>query len=152
MSSAVAAQLLGVKQTTISKYVNEYYEREGKIISLRGFVHDIVRSTTHKRWIIELYLNGYTTKEIHEKTDHDIASIDRYLKRYLSVVSLVEELNTADSLKVARMLGISERSAREYIAIYLEYKETSKIKRIDYYKEIEKATQGRLEKEKNNKL
>ena len=141
LSSSVAAGLLGIKQTTISKYVREYYEREEKIIPLRGFIHDMGRTTTHKRWIIELYLNGYTTKQIQERTDHKISSIDRYLKTYLSVVSIMDELKTVDTLKISRLLCISEHSAREYTAICLEYRETSKIKRIDFYKDIEKLTE-----------
>lgn len=140
LTSSVAGELLGLKQTTISKYTKEYYERTAEIIPLRGFIHDIGRTTTHKRWIIELYLNGYTTKEIQEKTKHKISSIDRYLKRYMSILSIVEELKTLEYLKISRILGISESSVKENLAIYLEYKEASKIKRIDYYKEINGKT------------
>lgn len=145
LSSSVAANLLGVKQTTVSHFVREYYEREQKIIPLRGFIHDMGRTTTHKRWIIELYLNGYTTKQIQERTDHKISSIDRYLKSYLSVVSVMDELKTVDTLKISRLLCISEYSAREYTAICLEYRKTSKIKRIDFYKDIEKQTDENIE-------
>lgn len=141
LSSAVAASLLNIKQTTVSKYVREYFEREGKVVPLRGFVHDMGKTTTHKRWIIELYLNGYTTKQIQERTDHKIASIDRYIKRYKSVENVVQELKTVDTTKIARVLDISEHSAREYTAIYLEYRETSKIKRLDFFKDIEELTQ-----------
>lgn len=140
LSSAVAASLLNVKQTTISNYVKEYYEREGKIIPLRGFMHDMGKTTTHKRWIIELYLNGYTTKQIQERTDHKISSIDRYIKRYKAVESVIEALKTVDYVKLARVLDVSERSAKEYTAIYLEYRETSKITRLDYFKDIEELT------------
>ena len=141
LSSAVAAGLLNIKQTTISKYVKEYFEREGKVIPLRGFVHDMGKTTTHKRWIIELYLNGYTTKQIQERTDHKIVSIDRYIKRYKAVENIIEELKTVDTTKISRILDISEHSAREYTAIYLEYKETSKIKRLEFFKDIEKMTE-----------
>lgn len=141
LSSSVAAGLLNIKQTTVSKYVKEYFEREGKVIPLRGFVHDMGKTTTHKRWIIELYLNGYTTKQIQERTDHKIVSIDRYIKRYKAVENIIEELKTVDTLKISRVLDISEHSAREYTAIYLEYRETSKIKRLDFFKDIEEMTQ-----------
>lgn len=141
LSSAVAASLLNIKQTTVSKYVKEYFEREGKVVPLRGFVHDMGKTTTHKRWIIELYLNGYTTKQIQERTDHKIVSIDRYIKRYKAVENVIEELKTVDTTKIARVLDISEHSAREYTAIYLEYKETSKIKRLDFFREIEELTE-----------
>lgn len=140
LSSSVAASLLNIKQTTISKYVKAYYEREGKIIPLRGFIHDMGKTTTHKRWIIELYLNGYTTKQIQERTDHKISSIDRYIKRYKAVESVIEALKTVDYVKIARVLDVSERSAKEYTAIYLEYKDTSKITRLDYFKDIEELT------------
>jgi predicted XRE-type DNA-binding protein len=141
LSSAVAASLLNIKQTTVSKYVKEYFEREGKVVPLRGFVHDMGRTTTHKRWIIELYLNGYTTKQIQERTDHKIVSIDRYIKRYKTVENIIEELKTVDAARISRILDISEHSAREYTAIYLEYKETSKIKRLDFFKDIEELTE-----------
>lgn len=141
LSSAVATSLLNIKQTTVSKYVKEYFEREGKVVPLRGFVHDMGKTTTHKRWIIELYLNGYTTKQIQERTDHKIVSIDRYIKRYKAVENVIEELKTVDTTKIARVLDISEHSAREYTAIYLEYKETSKIKRLDFFREIEELTE-----------
>jgi predicted XRE-type DNA-binding protein len=140
LSSSVAASLLNIKQTTVSKYVKAYYEREGKIIPLRGFVLDMGKTTTHKRWIIELHLNGYTTKQIQERTDHKISSIDRYIKRYKAVESVIQALKTVDHVKVARVLDVSECSAKEYTAIYLEYRDTSKITRLDYFKDIEELT------------
>lgn len=141
LSSAVAASLLNIKQTTVSKYVKEYFEREGRIVPLRGFVHDMGKTTTHKRWIIELYLNGYTTKQIQGRTDHKIVSIDRYIKRYKAVENIIEEIKTVDTTKISRLLDISEHSAREYTAIYLEYRHTAKIKRLDFFKDIEELTQ-----------
>ncbi|MFL0167120.1 DUF1670 domain-containing protein [Candidatus Clostridium helianthi] len=141
LSSAVAASLLNIKQTTVSKYVKEYFEREGRIVPLRGFVHDMGKTTTHKRWIIELYLNGYTTKQIQSRTDHKIVSIDRYIKRYKAVENIIEEIKTVDSIKISRLLDISVHSAREYTAIYLEYRDTAKIKRLDFFKDIEAITQ-----------
>lgn len=141
LSSSVASSLLNIKQTTVSKYVKEYFEREGRVIPLRGFVHDMGKTTTHKRWIIELYLNGYTTKQIQDRTDHKIVSIDRYIKRYKAVENIIVELKTVDTVKISRVLDISQHSAREYTAIYLEYKETAKIKRLDFFKEIEELTE-----------
>lgn len=93
LTTAVAGQLLGVKQGTISSYMSQYYEREGKIIPLRGIVHDMGRTTTHKRWIIGLYLKGYTTNEVQKITDHKIPSVDRYIKRYNSISECIKEMN-----------------------------------------------------------
>jgi hypothetical protein len=148
LSTAVAGQLLGVKQQTISKYMDAYYKREGKIIPLRGVVHDMGRSTTHKRWIIGLYLKGYTTNEIQRLTDHKISSADRYISRYNSVSESIEELATMDEVKISRILGITLNLAREYIAIYKEHKATGEITRMDYYVDINKQTDQVLQDEK----
>jgi hypothetical protein len=144
LSTSVAACILGIKQTTVSKYAREYFNRTGKIIPLRGYIHDIGRTTTHKRWIVELYLCGYTTKEIEERTEHKICSIDRYLKRYLAIEQIMKELKTVDPIKISRLLDISVNSAKEYSAIYLEYAATGKIQRLDYYSDINKKTEEQL--------
>ncbi len=145
LTTAVAGQLLGVKQGTISNYTTKYYERENKMIPLRGLIHDIGRTTTHKRWILGLYLNGYTTNEIQKKTEHKILSVDRYIRRYNSVSECIEELKTMDEVKVSRLLSITQSSAREYIAIYKEHKETGEISRLDYFSKINKKTDEVLE-------
>lgn len=147
LSHSTVACILGVKQQTISKYAAAYYQREKRIIPLRGYVHDIGRTTTHKRWIIEMYLNGYTEKEIQQRTDHKIQSIERYLRRYRSVEQAIEELHTLDANKISRLLGISVSSTKEYAAIYAEYMSTSKIRRLDYYADINKQTEERVDKD-----
>lgn len=146
LTTLIAAELLGVKQSAITKYVNEYFKREEKIIPLRGIIHDIGRTTTHKRWILQLYLKGYTENEIQKMTDHKISSIDRYLKRYIAVSSIIEELGTIDTLKISKLLDITHSSAKEYTAIYLEYKGTSNITRMDYYSKINDETDKVLSK------
>jgi predicted XRE-type DNA-binding protein len=145
LSHATAACLLGIKQSTVSKYAAAYYQRERKIIPLRGYVHDIGRTTTHKRWIIEMYLKGYTEREIQQRTDHKIQSIERYLRRYRSVEQAIEELHTLDAHKISRLLGISVNAAKEYAAIYAEYMSTSKIRRLDYYADINNQTKERID-------
>jgi transposase len=146
LTTTIVAQLFGVTQSTVSKYMSAYYEREGKIIPLRGVVHDIGRTTTHKRWIIELYLKGYPTNEIRKMTDHKILSVDRYISRYNSVTEAIEELKTSDVVKISRLLGITQSSAREYIGIYKEYKETGEINRLDYYSRINERTAEMLKR------
>jgi len=146
LTTLIAAELLGIKQATVTKYVEEYYKREQKIIPLRGIIHDIGRTTTHKRWILELYLKGYTENEIQRMTDHKISSIDRYIKRYVAISSIIEELKTIDTLKISKLLEITHSSAKEYTAIYLEYKGTGNILRLDYYSKINKETDNILKK------
>jgi predicted transcriptional regulator len=144
LTTSIAAELLGIKQQTVSKYIEEYYRREDKIIPMRGFIHDMGRTTTHKRWIIELYLKGYTENEIQKLTDHKISSIDRYIKKYIAIASIIEEVKTIDTLKISKLLNTTHSSVKEYTAIYLEYKGTGNITRLDYYSKINDETDLQL--------
>lgn len=146
LSQAMASILLGVKQTTITNYVRQQYEETSELIPLRGNQQDIGRSTTHKRWIIELYFEGNTTKQIKEKTGHSIFSIDRYIKAYESIVTVIEELKTYDSIKISRLTGKSQSLVKEFLAMYIERKRTGKLTKIETYFEIAKKTQEELQK------
>jgi hypothetical protein len=144
LTTLIVAELLGIKQSSVTRHVAEYYKTEQKIIPLRGIIHDIGRTTTHKRWILNLYLNGYTENEIQKITDHKISSIDRYIKRYVSISSIIEELKTLDIFKISKLLDISYSSVKEYTAMYLEYKGTGNITRLDYYSKINEETNNVL--------
>lgn len=122
LSQPMAGLLLGMKQSCVSKYAIGYRKRTGKVIPLRGMVHDIGRSTTHKEWIINLYQRGYTEAEIVWITGHSIESIGKYLRRYKQVEVLVEELGEIPTIdKAARLLSMSKWSAREYRILYRRY-------------------------------
>ncbi len=122
LSQPMAGLLLGIKQGRVSGYAIGYQKRTGKVIPLRGVVHDIGRSTTHKEWIINLYQRGYTEAEIVWITGHTIQSIGKYLKRYKQMEVLIEEIGEIPTIdKAARLLNISKWSAREYLILYCRY-------------------------------
>ena len=124
LSQAVAAILLGVRQETVSHLVEDYQKRTGKIIPLRGIVHDIGRSLSHKKWIVSLYEKGYTEQEISYLTDHHLSSISRYLRRYKQVKELIKEMKEEPTIeRIARLLRISEYLAREYLHLLTELKQ-----------------------------
>ena len=125
LSQTVAAILLGIKQTTVSSLVKDYQERTGKIIPLRGLVHDLGRTTTHKRWIISLYERGYTEQEIAYITDHHLSSIGKYLGKYKQVKELIKAMKEEPTLeRVSRLLRMSIWLTREYLCLLKEFKQT----------------------------
>ncbi len=122
LSQPMAGLLLGIKQGRVSRYAIGYQKRTGKVIPLRGVVHDIGKSTTHKEWIISLYQRGYTEAEIVWITGHTIHSVGKYLKRYKQMEVLIEEIGRIPTIdKASRLLNMSEWSAREYLNLYRRY-------------------------------
>lgn len=118
LSQAMAALLLGVRQSRVAAYLKNYQDRTGKIIPLRGIVHDMGKTTTHKKWVVELYERGYTEVQITWITSHSLWSVGRYLKVYKQICELCFSLNeTPTAQKVSRILGISAHVVGEYLHI-----------------------------------
>jgi hypothetical protein len=85
LTNSDVGALLGVSPSTVSKQAREFMERENIILPTRGTVHDLGMSTTHKRIIIRLYLQGYITSEIARITDHSEEAVDRYIRAFEKV-------------------------------------------------------------------
>jgi hypothetical protein len=108
------AMLLGVCDAVVSQYVNELYRATGRLLPTRGNVHDLSGAITHKREIITLYLEGYLTPEIAQKTDHAKESVDRYIRDYHRVETLwrhgITDLDTMSQLS-----HLAKRVIQQYI-------------------------------------
>lgn len=118
LSQATAALLLGIRQSRVSAYVRDYQARTGKIVPLRGVVHDMGKATTHKRWVVELYERGYTEAQIVWITGHSLWSVGRYLKMYKRVFALCKSLKSKPTVQgVSRLLGVSHHQVGEYFRI-----------------------------------
>jgi len=96
------AMLLGVCDAVVSQYVNEIQRETGRLLPTRGNIHDLSGAITHKREIITLYLEGYLTPEIAQKTQHANESVDRYIRDYHRVETLwrhgITDLDTMSHL------------------------------------------------------
>ncbi len=106
--------LLGVCDAVVSQYVNELYRETGRLLPTRGNVHDLSGAITHKRKIITLYLEGYLTPEIAQKTDHAKESVDRYIHDCHRVETLwrngITDLDTMSQLS-----HLAQRVVLQYI-------------------------------------
>jgi len=126
LSQAMAALLLGIRQSRVSAYVRNYQKRTGKIIPMRGIVHDMGKSSTHKKWVIELYERGYTEAQITWITSHSLWSVGRYLKVYKQICELCFSLKeTPTAQKVSRILGMSAHVVGEYLHIMRDLGKTT---------------------------
>jgi len=72
--------ILSCSLTTISKDIIEYEHENDVVLSRRGTVHDLGRSTTHKRVICKKSIQDRkATPDIARETYHSPRAVDRYL-------------------------------------------------------------------------
>jgi hypothetical protein len=110
--------LLCAQPGRIQRLVKQINDDEGPLPT-RGTIHDLGRTLTHKKQIINLRNQGYLAPEISKKTKHDIKSIDRYLKAYEKVKVLFEE-TSFNAEKISVLTGLSLSLVNEYIQIVKE--------------------------------
>jgi biotin operon repressor len=126
--------LLGICDATISKYVQEI-QNSGHLLPTRGNIHDLSGAITHKREIITLYLENYTTPEIAMKTNHSREAVDRYIQDYHRV-ELLWQHGITDLTQISQLARLSKRVAQQYIDLLPDKVKTSKNKKVDSEKEL----------------
>jgi len=114
LTQADVAELIGVSAGTIGKDIKSYQSEQGIILPYRGTIHDIGPSLTHKKVIIEKFLQGIPTPDISRMTQHTEEACDRYIKAFKKVRMLHGKMKL---LEIARIIGMSERLVNEYIAL-----------------------------------
>ncbi len=114
LTQADVAELIGVSAGTIGKDIKIYQTEQGVILPYRGTVHDIGPSLTHKKVIIEKFLQGIPTPDISRMTQHTEEACDRYIKAFKKVRLLYGKMKPPE---IARIIGMSERLVNEYIAL-----------------------------------
>jgi len=114
LTQADVAELIGVSAGTIGKDIKAYQTEQGVILPYRRTVHDIGPSLTHKKVIIEKFLQGIPTPDISRMTQHTEEACDRYIKAFKKVRMLHGRMKP---LEIVRIIGMSERLVNEYIAL-----------------------------------
>jgi hypothetical protein len=114
LSQGDVAVLLSVRIDVISKNLQEIQKKTGELAPTRGSVHDLGRTTTHKKEIIELYRKGYMTPEIARITKHDRTNVDAYIKNYERVKILADKFNQDE---IIHLTNLSKTLVREYLEI-----------------------------------
>jgi len=118
LTQADIAAIFCVSQPKVSQLVRGYQKDTGKVIPLRGFVHDIGRSITHKVKIIEMHTSGFSTKYIARSMSHTPASVDRYIRDFERVKLLFAK--GMSQSEIAYITSLSESLVIEYIKIIKE--------------------------------
>jgi len=88
------------------------------MLPLRGVVHDIGKSITHKVKIIKMHVADYSTRDIARATSHALSSVDRYIKDFQRVKMLYGKAMSKS--EIAYITSLSENLVNEYIKIVKE--------------------------------
>lgn len=113
LTNLEVAILLGQSEATVSKVVRDLRD-QGDYLPTRGWVHDIGRGPSHKRLIIDYYLDGMLTPDIAARTYHHPHAVDRYIKNFEVVRGLAERFSAEEIPPLARMQACV---VEEYFAI-----------------------------------
>lgn len=112
------ALILGVSLSTIRKAIDKWQKEHNEILPLRGTIHDMGMALSHKRQIIDLYLEGRLSSEIGRLTSHDPVNVDRYIGDFERILEFARE--ETPMYKICFYTGMSERLVKEYLRIIKE--------------------------------
>lgn len=116
LTYADLSYLMGIHSEAIRRLV----DLEPKlVIPLRGSECDIGRGVSHKRKIIELYLQMHTETEIVARTGHSYASVENYIKEFARIWLLRQRGLPPPMIR--RVTGRSMQLVDTYLKLITEY-------------------------------
>lgn len=112
------AAMMHCSISTIMKARESWETKHGKILPTRGSLHDMGTTFTHKKQIIDLYLQGYFTSEIARLTNHDPVNVDRYIDDFQRVLLLAQDGQPLN--KICFYTGLSKGLVTQYLEFIRE--------------------------------
>jgi Protein of unknown function (DUF1670) len=114
LTTADLTLLSGVSRATVERQICAYEQHTGKLLPLRGTVHDATSKVTHKAQIVQRHLDGQLATEIARATDHSLEAVEHYLRDF----ELVRELAPKyDVHAISRLIGRGTSVVRQYLRI-----------------------------------
>jgi hypothetical protein len=107
LSNLDLAMLLCVNEFTASEYVREFYSLHGRHLPTRGNVQLIGSGQTHKKQIIQDYLDGYLVPKICQRTKHSKDAVERYIRDFEAVKLLAQKFDDSNTISLITRLSLS---------------------------------------------
>jgi len=131
LSYADLSYLLGIHSEAISKLIKA---KPGVVIPLRGASCDIGTGITHRKRIIELYLQMHTETEIVSRTGHSYESIENYINEFANVYVL--NSRGMPPALIRKVTGRSTRLISAYLELTRQYQSPEYAFRFSHLKQI----------------
>jgi Protein of unknown function (DUF1670) len=116
LTTADLAFLCGLSHDRVERAIRECERETGKLLPLRGTVHDASSKLTHKAQIVRLYLAGNVAPEIARATDHSLEAVEHYLRDFELVRHLAPHCQD-DAQRISHLTGRGARVVRQYLAL-----------------------------------
>jgi hypothetical protein len=113
LSQLDLAVLLGTHEFTAGEYVREFYSIYGRHLPTRGHVQQIGSGQTHKKEILSLYIKGYLTPYICQRTNHSKDAVERYIRDFEAVRLLYPKFSNLKTISLITRL--SDKVVNQYI-------------------------------------
>lgn len=110
--------LSGLGEGQVGYLIRQYEQEQQLTLPLRGTVHDVGPSVSHKAEVIRQFLRGQSPAEIARALNHTQPAVDTYLKDYEVTRKLVQKF------PLAEIPALSRRSAslvKEHIKLIRQY-------------------------------
>lgn len=110
--------LSGLSEAQVGYLIRQYEQDQHLTLPLRGTVHDVGPSVSHKAEVIRRFLRGQSPAEIARDLNHTQPAVDTYIKDYEVTRKLVQKF------PLAEIPVLSRRSAslvKEHIKLIRQY-------------------------------
>ncbi|MDY0177596.1 MAG: DUF1670 domain-containing protein [Lentisphaeria bacterium] len=115
LTSSDLEWLTFASSATIRLCLEAYQERYGVILPTAGTILDMGRTLTHKKIVVEMALEGMTTKEIAERIYHTPVAVDAYLKTFDKL--LILRYYRMPMSAIIRVMGHGRKLIEEHLAL-----------------------------------
>lgn len=110
--------LSGMSEKQIGSILRDYEKETGVTVPIRGTVHDLGRSVTHKAEVIRRYLQGQSPADIAHELCHTQRSVDAYIQDYEITRQLAQRFPVAEIPALSRL---SRSVVTEHIELLQRY-------------------------------
>ena len=116
--------LSGLSEGQIGRLILQEEELSGKTVPIRGTVHDLGGSVTHKAEVVRRYLRQESPADIAHDLFHSQQAVDIYIKDYERIRLLAQKFLIGDIPALAKC---SKRLVQEYIKLIRTYEPDLKL-------------------------
>jgi hypothetical protein len=110
--------LSGLSAGQAGYLIREYEKEYETTVPIRGTVHDLGPSVTHKAEVVRRYLKGQSPADIAFKLRHSQQAVDAYIKDYETTRKLVQKFPL---LEIPVLSGRALSVVKEHVKLVQEY-------------------------------
>ena len=110
--------LSGLAESYAGQLLRQYEQEHAMTVPIRGTVHDIGPSVSHKAEVIRRYLRGQSPADIARELNHSQHAVDRYIKDYEVTRTLAQKFPLHEIPALAKHAA---SLVREHVQLIREY-------------------------------